>query len=142
MGSIIAEFKSPLFLGHVGVRRDRHRRAARRTERIVELSLWLDKHENGPVLGKLQALTFRMHAVLISIGAIGCFALGYFSSPKNQFSPAGILLFVTAFMLTVMVVADCIRSIKIHPSAGVFVRAEAACRAGKRGPAPPSVPTA
>jgi hypothetical protein len=71
----------------------------------VELSLWLDKHENGAVLAKLQAITFRMHGVLISIGAIGCFALGYFSSPKNQFSSAGILLFVTAFMLTVMVVA-------------------------------------
>jgi membrane protein YdbS with pleckstrin-like domain len=59
----------------------------------------------GPVLAKLQAITFRMHAVLIAIGAIGCFTLGYFSSPKNQFSAAGILLFVTAFMLTVMVVA-------------------------------------
>jgi hypothetical protein len=80
------------------------RRSARRTERSVQLAFWLDKQENGPVLAKLQAITFRMQAVLTSIAAICCFALGYFFSPKNQFSPAGILLFVTAFMLTVMVV--------------------------------------
>jgi hypothetical protein len=63
------------------------------------------KHENGPVLAKLQTITFRMHAVPTSIAAICCFAVGYFLSPKNQLSPAGILLFVAAFMLTVTVVA-------------------------------------
>jgi ABC-type phosphate/phosphonate transport system permease subunit len=81
------------------------RRSARRTERFMQLSLWLDQHENGAVLAKLQAITFRMHAVLTAIGAICCFALSYFFSPKNQFSPTGILLFATGVMLAVMVVA-------------------------------------